>query len=161
MRSLLLSRSRGIPAFLLVSLFAPCALAGGHRGPGDPLVGSWSATVTLRDCASGNPLPAPPFRAIVVFHAGGTVSEASGPSVRRTPSFGTWSRLSRRLYEASSVLLTYDAAGGATGSQEIRRTIRLEPDGQRFVAETTTLGIDPNGTVVFSGCARGEATRQL
>lgn len=124
-----------------------------------PLVGAWIAEVSLLDCASGQATQAPPFRALVVFHSGGTLSEVSGPSVRRTPSFGTWSRSGANEYTATSMLLTYDANGAASGAQEIRRTIRLSPDSTRFVAETRTVATDPSGSIAFQGCARGNARR--
>ena len=125
----------------------------------DGLVGAWIADVSLLDCASSQPTQAPPFHALVVFHFGGTLSEASGPSVRRTPSFGTWSRSGPDEYTATSMLLTYDANGAPSGAQEIRRTIRLNPDSTRFVAETRTVSTDPNGAITFQGCARGNARR--
>ncbi len=125
----------------------------------DPLVGAWIAEVSLLDCASGQTTQAPPLRALVVFHSGGTLSEASGPSVRRTPSFGVWSRSGANEYTATSVLLTFDANGAPSGAQEIRRTIRLNPDSSRFVAETRTVATDPSGGITFQGCARGNARR--
>jgi hypothetical protein len=129
------------------------------RGLGTRIVGAWLARVTLLDCATRQPLPAPPFRAVVVFHAGGTVSEASGPSVRRTPSFGEWRWVGRSGFFASSVLLTYDANGVFTGEQRIDRAIELSRDGREFVAATETQGWDANGQPQFRGCARGEARR--
>lgn len=129
------------------------------RGLGNRIVGTWLARVTLLDCATRQPLPAPPFRAVVVFHAGGTVSEASGPSVRRTPSFGEWRWVGRSGFFASSVLLTYDANGAFTGDQRIDRAIELSGDGRQFVADTETLARDANGSPQFRGCARGEASR--
>lgn len=151
---------RSLACFVAVAAMSSCAPLG-RRSPlvQDTLVGAWLAEVTLTDCASGQPTGAPPFRALVVFHAGGTLSEASGPSSRRTPSFGAWSRSGQNEYFAVSQLLTYDANGSPSGAQEIRRTIRLSPDGKRFSAETRTVGTDASGTVVLRGCARGDATR--
>ena len=123
------------------------------------IVGAWVADVTLLDCASSKATGAPPFRALVVFHAGGTLSEASGPSVRRTPSYGTWVSSGQEQYFAVSTLLTYDANGTLSGAQEIRRTIRMSAEGKRFVADTQTVATDTTGTVTFRGCARGEAKR--
>lgn len=142
------------------ALLAGCAT---HSPDGtvspDPLVGAWSADVTLVDCGSGQPSGALGFRAIVVFHAGGTLSEASGPSARRTPSFGTWQATKSGEYLAVSSLLTYDANGVPVGAQEIRRTIRLSADRRSFSADTRTLSTDTAGSVTFRGCARGEARR--
>ncbi len=129
------------------------------QGIGSRIVGTWVAQVTLLDCSTRQPLQAPPFRAIVVFQAGGTVSEASGPSVRRTPSFGNWRWTGRSSYYASSILLTYDANGAFTGDQSINRLIELAPDGRRFLADTETVGRDAAGNTQFRGCARGEASR--
>lgn len=139
---------------------AGCAsLQTNGQGGSEPLVGAWDAEVTLLDCASGQPNGAPPFRALVMFHAGGTLTEVSGPSVRRTPSLGTWSRAGKNEYTANSFLLTYAADGAPTGAQEIGRTIRLTPDANGFAAETRTVATDPGGAVTFRGCARGVASR--
>ena len=129
------------------------------HSPEPAIVGAWVADVTLLDCASSKAAGAPPFRALVVFHAGGTLSEASGPSVRRTPSYGTWVSSGQEQYFAVSTLLTYDANGTLSGAQEIRRTVRMSAEGKRFVADTQTVATDTTGTVTFRGCARGEAKR--
>ena len=148
----------GLLAIVLGSVGCAPMLKHGQSSE-DALVGAWVADISLLDCASGQPTQAPPFRALVVFHSGGTLSEASGPSVRRTPSFGTWSRSGTNEYTATSVLLTYDTSGAQSGAQEIRRTIRLNPDSSRFVAETRTVATDSNGAITFQGCARGNARR--
>ena len=137
---------------------AACAAPDGF-GTAPSIVGAWIANVTLLNCATGQPSAAPSFRAMVAFHAGGTLSEASGPSVRRTPSFGSWASDARGEYNAVSTLLTYDADGALSGTQEIRRTIRLSADGKQFVADTRTVATDASGNVTFRGCARGEARR--
>jgi hypothetical protein len=145
-----------------IAVGALFATSGARAGDDDrfaSLEGAWIADVVIVACDTGAPTPAPPFQALVAFHDGGTLSEASGPSVRRTPSFGTWTRLGRRTYRAVSVLLTYDVNGFASGSQEIRRTIRLARDGASFTADTQTVGRDVNGVVLFRGCARGTARR--
>lgn len=147
-------------ALVATALLSGCALVRPPQASSkSSIVGTWVADVSLLDCASSRPSGAPPFRALVVFHEGGTLSEASGPSVRRTPSFGTWLALSQEQFLAVSALLTYDANGAPSGVQEIRRTIRLSGDGKRFVAETQTVATDPSGNVSFRGCARGDAKR--
>jgi hypothetical protein len=146
-----------IATSLLLGACAP--LNGVEASRNRSIVGAWTAEVTILDCASGQATPAPPFRAIVVFHAGGTLSESSGPPTRRTPSFGTWSASGANEYLASSLLLTYDAAGTYSGTQEIRRTIRVSPEGNRFTAETQVVATDASGAVTFRGCARGQAER--
>ena len=150
----------GVTLFAVILGSTACAPMRSHERVGDDgLVGAWVADVSLLDCASGLQTQAPPFRAMVVFHAGGTLSETSGPSVRRTPSFGTWSRSSTNEYTAVSMLLTYDANGTLTGAQEVRRAIRLTADTSRFSAETRTVATDVNGAITFQGCARGNARR--
>jgi hypothetical protein len=152
---------RNCATFIPASFFlAACAsLSGGEASRNPSIVGAWSAEVILVDCASGQAAPAPPFRAIVVFHAGGTLSESSGPPARRTPSFGTWSASGANEYLASSLLLTYDSNGKYSGAQEIRRTILVSPDGNRFAADTQSVATDTSGAVTFRGCARGQAER--
>jgi hypothetical protein len=154
----MLQRIAIVSAVTLGLLGATVARGHGDYGPAR-LEGAWIADVTLVSCTTGEPTPAPPFQAVVVFHAGGTLSEASGPSVRRTPSYGTWNRSGRAVYQAVSVLLTYDVNGLPSGSQEIRRVIQVARDGQSFTADTRTIARDPNGVVLFRGCARGQARR--
>lgn len=120
------------------------------------LVGGWIVTVVQTNCVTGD-VTAGPFKALVVFHDGGTLTEPVA-SVARTASVGTWSRTGRRTFHADSVFLTF-GGGVFTGTQELRRTITLSEDGRSWLANVQTLALDANGGSPVAGCAIGKATR--
>lgn len=129
----------------------------GGRNARQGLVGAWIVDVTQRNCATGAVL-AGPFKALVVFHDGGTITEPVA-STARTASVGTWKRTGRRTFTADSVFLTF-AGGVFSGSQELRRTITLSDDGRNWTAQVATQVRDVSGIAQGpAGCAVGEATR--
>jgi hypothetical protein len=165
-----MSRERVVAAVLVATLgISSTATACAHDGPRNSagfgrfaaadLVGAWIATVTVRSCSDRAVVLSGPFQAIVVFHAGGTLSEAAAPGASRTPSFGTWSRTGKREFHADSVFLTF-VGGSFAGTQEIRRGITVSEDGRSFVAVTRTIVRNVDGLEQGpEGCALGEATR--
>ena len=65
--------------------------------------GVWGMTITLRDCATNAPLGAP-FRSILTFHQGGTISESpANPGLapgQRTPGHGVWTHAGPATYSS-------------------------------------------------------------
>jgi len=65
-------------------------------------------SLTLRDCATGAPL-GPPFRSLLTFHTGGTLSESAGTTGfapgQRSPGHGRWSRSGGHTFAARFVAM--------------------------------------------------------
>jgi hypothetical protein len=123
------------------------------------IVGTWLVDVTRTDCTTGQPT-AGPFKAIVVFHAGGTLSEQGAPVNGRTPSFGQWFRTAPNRYVANSVFLSYGPAPAYAyaARQEIRRNVELSADGQTWIADVRAITYTAAGGETV-GCVTGVGTR--
>ena len=65
--------------------------------------GVWAMTITLRDCTTTAPL-GQPFRSILTFHQGGTISESpANPGLapgQRTPGHGVWTHAGAATYSS-------------------------------------------------------------
>jgi hypothetical protein len=135
---------------------APPVHAGLGNSASSELVGAWTVDVTRRTCDTGV-ATSPIAKALVVFHAGGTLTEPV-VSAARSASIGTWRRVGRDRFEAESLFLTYDG-GLWSGSQEVRRQIVLSADAKSWIATVQVVIRDIAGTQVGAVCARGAATR--
>jgi hypothetical protein len=129
----------------------------GHGQPAR-LVGVWQITVQPTNCQTGQPLPIPKFEAQIVFHAGGTSTEAAAALTPRTPGFGTWEFAQPGRYVASAVATSYDVNGFFAGTTVVRRTIVLGEDGDTFEAATRTVITDASGNAI-TRCAIGSGRR--
>ena len=76
-----MNRTRQMSVMILVGLFQRGPVTTGPALAQDngarALEGVWAMSLTLRDCASGAAL-GPPFRSLLTFHSGGTLSESAG-----------------------------------------------------------------------------------
>jgi hypothetical protein len=65
-------------------------------------------SITLRDCATGAAL-GPPFRSLLTFHPGGTLSESPGTTQfsagQRSPGHGIWSYSGGQTFTARFVAM--------------------------------------------------------
>ena len=93
-----MSRPRRTSVTILLGLSILAVMAGPARADGAgprAIEGVWAMSLTLRDCATGAPL-GPPFRSLLTFHTGGTLSESAGTTRVRPrsalPGHGLWSR---------------------------------------------------------------------
>jgi len=96
---------------ILLSLSILAVMPGPARADGAgarALEGVWAMSLTLRDCATGAPL-GPPFRSLLTFHRGGTLSESAGTTGfapgQRSPGHGLWSRSGRNAFAARFVAM--------------------------------------------------------
>lgn len=73
------------------------------RAQGSSIEGVWGLNVTIRDCATTAPLGAP-FRSILTFHHGGTISESpANPGFapgQRSPGHGIWTQTGPATYSS-------------------------------------------------------------
>ncbi len=129
--------------------------------------GVWSLSVTVRDCATGAPL-GPPFRSLLTFHHGGTISESVGtPSFapgQRTPAHGLWAHdggLTYSLRMVAAILFDTDPptpAGFKAGWQVISSTIMLS-DADHHTAKAVVRFYDINGELYRTVCPTHVAER--
>ena len=104
------------------------------------LVGSWQATVTVRengdDCAATEPVTfgVNPFPSLQTFHAGGTVSETGSrsPPSRRSPGHGVWKRTGVNEFASRYSFQGFDEFGALSTNMDIRTDLKLSPDGNSF-----------------------------
>ncbi|MEL7538031.1 MAG: hypothetical protein AAFZ58_15200 [Pseudomonadota bacterium] len=163
-------------AFILVLGFvsASDANASWWRGWADP-VGTWNITVSF-PAVPGAP---PPFKELIAFHRGGTVSEtnsslhanSANPAVPQfnftgSDGYGTWSRINRNTFYFSFVKIVFD---GTTNQQAgyLRVSSRFRIENGKFIQDAadslTELLIGPDLDaplqVVPFGGADAEGTR--
>lgn len=122
------------------------------------LAGTWRVTVTRYDCATGTALNS--FPAILSFAVGGTLTGTSTvlPSSARSGDFGIWQHNGSDNYSATSEAFIF-GGGVFSQRQRITQAITLSQDANTFSSEAHTEFFDPNGNLLFSGCATAVATR--
>jgi hypothetical protein len=130
--------------------------------------GVWAMSITLRDCSTGAPL-GPPFRSLLTFHQGGTVSESPGGTQfapgQRSPGHGVWSHAGPSRFMARIVaMVVFDtppappAPGFQAGWQLIVSSFTLTDPGQLTLTATTQF-YDINRQVYRTACPTGTAER--
>jgi hypothetical protein len=126
------------------------------------LVGSWDVTVTPRDCETGNPAPFPPvFSAVQTYNLGGTMlaSVLPGPGVITLEGHGVWAHRKGLQYSSAIRFLRYNQNGTYAGKDVVRDLISVDISGDTFTGTGTVDILDPNGTMIFRGCATSIGTR--
>ena len=158
-------RRSDLPALLVGLLLAsPSAFAGDQaRGPAR-IAGLWLVTVTLTNCATGEPLPFPgaTFDAMALFGADGTLHDTNENSpLTRSASFGTWDHLEGRHYKFAFRFFRFDSAGTLTiGSQVVRHRLVLSPNGNTYASKGSAEFYDVSGIRMLpDGCSISTAER--
>jgi hypothetical protein len=159
-----MSRKKAVAALALVAVvivlaagaaIAPEGTASNKHSSGNQLAGTWIATVN-------RPAPLPPLTSLQVYTKNGSFVEfgSDGSGAVRSPQFGTWERIGRRLYAGSGTFFRYHPQTGAhVGSMKINRTLRLSEDGQSFTTVARVLTLDLSGNVVSSFVALSGGVR--
>lgn len=163
------SRSLAPIALALLLLASPLpALAQGYRAGPQALEGAWAMSITLRDCATGAAL-GPPFRSLLTFHDGGTVSESPGTTQfapgQRSSGHGVWYHAGGSTFVARIVgMILFDtpaappAPGFRTGWQLIVSSLTITgPD--RLDLSALVQFYDINRQLYRSACPTGTAER--
>ena len=157
-------------------VFVPTARAaepstsGALNVPANRIVGLWSNLGSVSPCDSG--LPPSPVSNVLLFHAGGTLSEnapfppAGIPNVygvpginQRNNSLGTWT------YEPTShtytIHLRFDwfVNGAYHGYQTVDRTAVMSPDGLTFSGPVRSIRYALDASVVIDLCGDATSTR--
>lgn len=126
----------------------------------DPVEGTWESAVTLRDCASGNPLRT--FKGLTVLHRGGTASATNNqPPGGLSPGFGGWRRdgAASSDYVATFRLFRFNPDGSYAGAQNLTRRLTLGGDGNSLTGTISAQLLDPAENVLQTVCGTETATR--
>jgi len=137
------------------------------------IVGTWAIQVTLRNCATNDPLGAP-FNSIGTFEPGGTsigsTASLAFAAGQRTAEHGIWSHQRRRsFFEKIVALIIFDTPANLPGTpnfnpgvpvspglfagwQTITHTITLS-DANHYTSEGTTAFYKADGTLYRNGCS--------
>lgn len=145
-------------AFGMFSEFWVFAQAGNEQG----LVGTWDVVVTPRDCETGSQSPFPPvFQAVQTYHQGGTMlaSNLGAPGTATLEGHGVWEHGVGREYSIAFRVLKFNPDGTYAGRDVIRDVVTLDLGGNRYTSTGTVEILDPNGNLLFRGCATTSASR--
>ena len=143
-------------ASALVTLVA--ATAAGQGTQGGRLEGTWSMQITLTDC-SGHVIRS--FPTLVVFMAGGTLTEASGGTAPalQTGGKGVWSHTTDNTYAFRFKDFTFNTSNVFTGWVIITGETTVDSTGNANAGPATVQIYDPNGNLLVSLCAEAAGTR--
>ena len=145
-----------VVACALVTMVA--ATAAGQGTQGGRLEGTWSMQITLTDC-SGHVIRS--FPTLVVFKAGGTLTEASGGTAPalQTGGKGVWSHTTDNTYAFRFKDFTFNTSNVFTGWVIITGETTVDSTGNANAGPATVQIYDPNGNLLVSLCAEAAGTR--
>jgi hypothetical protein len=141
---------------LLPMVAAAIEPRGGTQG--GRLEGTWNMQITLTDC-SGHVIRR--FPTLVVFMAGGTLTEASGGTAPalQTGGKGVWSHTTDNTYAFRFKDFTFNAQNVFTGWVIIAGETTVDATGNANSGPATVQVYDPNGNLLASRCAEAVGTR--
>jgi hypothetical protein len=125
--------------------------------------GVWRTMVTPVNCQTGNPL-GPPFRSLLTFNKGDTMSEyginSGGSPAQRSPGHGVWQRTHGwQDYSYTFTFYRYDSSGVFIGSQKVTSALELGASGDELTTNAVVQILDPNDNVIATFCAQAAGTR--
>ncbi|MFI5094291.1 MAG: hypothetical protein WCE50_00005 [Candidatus Acidiferrum sp.] len=165
-------KSRNLKALAVLAMSLALLLLVGrravaHSGDWDrdakTLEGTWVVTVTQQVCPNG-PAVAPPFKSLLTFNQGGTMTETTTnpmivPPVFRGPGHGVWSHTGAHTFSADT-LAFITVNGALVKTQKISQTIEIGDNPDQFTTtEASVQFFDPAGNLLVSGCATATGQR--
>jgi hypothetical protein len=145
-----------VVACALASMVA--ATAAGQGTEGGRLEGTWAMQITLTDC-SGHVIRS--FPTLVVFMAGGTLTEASGGTAPalQTGGKGVWSHTTENDYAFRFKDFTFNAQNVFTGWVIITGETTVDATGNANSGPATVEVYNASGVLVATLCADAAGTR--
>lgn len=134
---------------------------GRNNGRNSKLAGTWDATVTVRNCATGNAIVS--FLSTANFNKGGTfsgITSGSSPTAR-TSERGIWEHLHGNFYRFRFKAYLYDPAGVAVAYQVVTQDVSLARNNRNYTSEGISEVFDMNGAPLSSGCSTSVGTRMV
>ena len=152
---------KNIMASLVVacaSLTMVAATASGQGTQGGRLKGTWEMQITLTDC-SGHVIRS--FPTLVVFMAGGTLTEASGGTAPalQTGGKGVWSHTTDNTYAFRFKDFTFNTSNVFTGWVIITGETTVDATGSANSGPATVQVYNASGVLVATLCANAVGTR--
>jgi hypothetical protein len=125
---------------------------------GGRLEGTWEMQITLTDC-SGHTIRS--FPTLVVFMAGGTVTEASGGTAPalQTGGKGVWSHISDNNYAFRFKDFTFNTSNVFTGWVIITGETTVDATGNANAGPATVEVYNASGVLLVTLCADAAGTR--
>jgi hypothetical protein len=150
-------------ALMLIAALTVASSSVSAQEPERTIQGVWRIMVTPVNCQTGDPL-APPFRSLLTFNMGGTMSEYGiSPGLTpalRSPGHGVWQRAQGwENYSYKFTFYRYDASGVFIGSQRVTSALQLGASGNEFTTQADVEVLDANDNVIATFCARAAGTR--
>lgn len=144
---------------IMVAAFALTSATLGFAQGGERLTGTWDATVTIRNCATGDAIRS--FDSIGTFNEGGTfIGSTSGlPQAARTPEHGVWRRTGRNTYLLRFKSFNFDASGVAISYSVVTHSLILDHRADEYFSQGTAQFYLLDGTPTMQGCSDASATR--
>jgi len=124
------------------------------------LTGTWNVTLTVRNCATGEPVTT--IKELATFSRGGTMiaSTAGLAPAAKTPGHGAWRHLTGLSYAYSFKFFRFDPATGAlAGWTIIRQEALVNASGDDYTSEGGAEFYNTAGVQVGSACSTISATR--
>jgi hypothetical protein len=123
------------------------------------IVGTWDATVTLLNCATGVPL-FPPGQSLVSYARGGTyIEESAGtPPSMRYPGLGVWMHVRAHTYALAFKIFQFNADGTSNGKIVIVTDVEHKSDDTLISSGSARL-FNASGELIASLCVNTTATR--
>ncbi len=131
------------------------------EAPKRSLEGVWEVTLTPRNCATGEPIPAAGFRAMFTFHKDGTLTNWYSQGTPAT-GHGLWrSKLGRTDYsfKLRRLLRTTTTPAVFSGTQELGGTMTLSESGDEYTSDEYMIVFDVNGVPGTPACLNSVGTR--
>ena len=142
----------------LASVTLLAATAAGEGTQGGRLEGTWSMQITSTDC-SGHVIRS--FPTLVVFMAGGTLTEASGGTAPalQTGGKGVWSHTTDSTYAFRFKDFNFNSSYVLTGWSIISGETTVDATGNATAGPASVQVYDPNGNLLATVCADSSGTR--
>ena len=122
--------------------------------------GTWDISLTVRNCATGQPLAT--ILELATFNRDGTmISSTTGlPQATKTPGHGAWSHVTAFSYAYAFKFFRFDATTGVlVGWTVIRQEAVVDPSGDTYTAEGGAEVYNASGALVARGCSTTSASR--
>jgi hypothetical protein len=164
MKGITIMKTKLVKSMTALLLFA-CALTtlvAAERAPrgavGGKLQGTWSMQITVTDCA-GHTIRS--FPTMVVFMAGGTLTEASGGTAPalQTGGKGVWSHTVDSSYAFRFKDFNFNAQGVLTGWSIITGETTVDETGNANSGPATVEVYNASGVLLVTFCADAVGTR--
>jgi hypothetical protein len=160
-----LSMAGGLAVLITMGTLNTALAQRSGSGPSIPspvqpsLEGTWDNQVTIIDCQTGNPITT--FRSLIVFMAGGTLTETTSGTAPalRTPGEGVWSHTTANNFVLRFKHFRFNTQNVLTGWNIIRAEVSLDGAGNTYTSSATVEVYDPNGVLLAIACATTAGTR--